>query len=313
MSMKLAPVFNKVAVKHYLAEEKLIPSVIDKLFHVETIDTPYTDDQLWEMYSGPEPKLPLQPVAQGAFQPSFSRRYVPVMYALGDVIAEEHWADDQYGVIHRVLPSRGGALARAFATHKEKLAADLFQILGFGTAPVAGSPDGQPLFSTAHPISVSQSDVTASNRPSTYVDLSHTAYNAMWANLAQQPAANNYDLISNRPRLLVVNPTQRVVANQIVKGDWERGTSDRNINIAKGDCEVLVWPYFRKTGAASATGSYNAWFVIGQTHFLKWFNRTGFNLKTDYDIDVLGYKFVAFMRYVCGWTDWRGTYGSAGV
>jgi hypothetical protein len=23
--------------------------------------------------------------------------------------------------------------------------------------------------------------------------------------------------------------------------------------------------------------------------------------------------FVAYMRYICGWLDWRGTYGSAGV
>jgi hypothetical protein len=314
MSANFAPLFAKSITKHYGLEAETITPTFSKLFNVETMTGAYSDDQLWEMYTGPEPKLPLRPVAQGTFGPSFAKRWVPVLYALGDVIAEEHAADDPTGTLHTLTAGKGGALARSFATHREWLAAELLTTLAFGTAPVSGSPDGQPLFSTAHPVSAIRSGTTVSNRPSAYCDLSHAAWSAMRANLVQQMAPNNYMIVDNKPAKLCVNPTQHVVATRLVRGEMEPGTGDNNINVAKLDnVQIVEWPYFRKTGATAASNSWNAWFVLGQTNYLRWFDRSQFKLVHDYDITVLGYVFVAYMRYICGWLDWRGTYGSAGV
>ena len=308
MSTNFAPLFAKGITKHLFDELQAVDPVVDRIFHVKTMTDPYSDDQIWELYAGPSTRLPLAPIPQGSFAPSFSKRYIPVMYALGDVIAKEHWDDDPSGVLHRLIPAKGGALARSFATARERIGAEMFMYAGYATGSVFGSPDGVALFSTAHPMSASNPGTTWSNRPSTDVDLSHTAWNAMRANLVQQMAPNNYTIVDNAPALLVVNPSQHTIAVRLTQQEWEPGTQNRDINVARLDrVQLIEWPYFRYPA-----NTWKAWFVVGKTHFLKWFDRTQFTLESSYDIDILAYKFVAYMRVVCGWTDARGTYGSLG-
>lgn len=314
----ITPLFDKAVTKHYLDEEKYVPTYYDKIFQTETMTGGYSDDQLWEMIGGPEPRLPGTPVAVKTFGASFNKRYVPVSYALGGVIPEEWIEDDVVGFLHRLAAGQGGALARSFATHRERLAADVLGTLGFAsTTPVWGSPDGQPLFSTAHPISAGNANVTASNRPASWIDLSYAAWMTMRANLVQQMASNNYHILDNAPRVLVVNPELHNIAIRLARQEWEPtyATNEQTrmgmMNVAKLDnFQIIEWPYWRVGGAS---GSWNAWFVLGNTHYLKWYNRSKFRVKSDFILNILSVQFVAYMRYVCGWTDWRGTYGSKGT
>lgn len=314
MSTNLVPLITKGIDRHYFAEYKSQPAKYARLFHVEDMKGRYYDDQTWRGYRNPRVTLPLRPVAQDSIAPSFSMRYWATKYTLGDLFAFEDVADDPYGLLHRLVPGRAGMMARSYATNRERLAADFFATAAWSTAsPAPGSPDGVSLFNTSHPIALDDS-TTWSNTPSTHVDLSHSAYNTAYANLVQQMANNNYEIIDNEPAILVVNPTQRAVAKQLVGGTWERGSSNLNENVAREDgLELMLWAYFRLTGASSAAGTWNGWFIQGKTHYLNWFNRESFKSYSDTDTTVFAYLVTTYERFGFGYTDPRGMYGSKGA
>ena len=315
MSTAIASLFGKGINKHFGLEYKQHTPKFRSLFHSENMSGRILDRQGWEIYGPPTITLPLNPVHMDQIQESFSKRYFPIKRTLGDVIAEEDWEDDQYGVLHRVVPSRGGAMARVFIARQEYDAANTLGVLGFSTAsPVPGSPDGVSLFNTAHPVSKANSGTTVSNRPSVDADLSHTTYYAGYSNLVQQMEPNNFNIIDNAPAKLWFNPTQRPIAVQIARGDWQRDTAQFQMNMGKLDgLDLVEWPYWRVTGAPSTANSWNAWGLEGMNHSLVFADRQAFKARSDYDINVQGYVFVAYIRYDFGWDDFRGTYGSKGA
>lgn len=315
MSTNLVALISRGINRHFFAEYKTYKPKYKTIFHTEQMDGRYFDDVTWRGYRNPRVTLPLEPVYQSQIAQSFTKRYWATKYTLGDLFAFEDVKDDAYGLLHRLVPARGGMMARSYNTNRERLTADMFATAAFtaGTS-VTGSPDGVSLFSTAHPMALDDMLTTWSNRPSSDADLSHSTYNTARANLVQQMAANNYDIIDNAPRNIVVNPTQMAVVNQLVKGDWERGSSNYNMNLAKEDqITTVYWPYFRKTGAGSAAGSWNAWFITGETHYLYFMEREAFQSFSDTDNTVFAYLVTTYERFDFGYTDARGTYGSTGT
>lgn len=307
---ELTSVFSKGMTKFFNDEYKELNHVCDRIFHTNKTDSRYVDAQGLELYPQFDDRLPGMPVLQGAIRESFGKRYTIVNYALGDSIPFEDFKDDQYGVYNRLIPKKGGALARAWNVTRERVCADMFKNLAFATGTsVADSPDGVSLFNTAHLVSKFNAGTTKSNRPSVDVDLSIASYQAAVTNLGKQTAPNNQEFIENKIRLLVVENSQQYIAKQILKGDWEVNNADRNLNVVKGEGDVLVWSYFEKSGA---TGTNNAWFVVGENHSLNIFDRQQFDMMSDEDISTLSYLFVASARMVVGYDDWRGVYGSKG-
>lgn len=313
MSQELTPLLTKGINRHFHLKYDLHPSRIETIFHTDTMDGRYTDEQMWEKYGLPGQRQPGQTWRRGELKPSYSKRFVPVNYALGDVIAQEDWDDDQYGVLARLLPAKGGALADAHAVLKERVAADFFKNIAFAAAGnnVQGMADGRPLFDTAHPVSLGNSATTYANRPSTEADLSFSSLQAGISNLEQQFAPNDTEIIENRARLLVYNNDQKFVVRQLLKGDMKYDTANNAMNPIKEDnIRGVAWPYFRTSGT---TGTRNAWFLVGDTHYLRFITRQDTRIKTDYDISTLSYVFVSYCRFVVGASDWRGVYGSKGV
>lgn len=313
MSANLTPLFSKGINENILFELMEAEPTYSRVFHTTETNSPYLDDFTWELYGLPRATQPMEPVYMDSFRPSFSKRYVLVKYTIGDAIAKEYMDYDQYGLISRVVPSRAGALARAYIVRREYACANFLGVLGFQSGTnVPGMADGVALFSTQHPISLSNMSTTWSNRPSTDADLSHATYNVASAALLQQMAPNNVTILSNPPAQLIVNPNIRHVAYQIAQGNWERGTNNFNMNVGVRDnIEVVVWPYFRASGA---TGTYNAWVLLGQHHFLKYVaNPRGIEIDTDYDIRTQAYLFVSYCLEDVGASDARGTYGSKGA
>lgn len=315
MSTDLVQLFTNGLNQQYLLELDALPTTYDRVFQVEEMSGRYEDDQLWELPGSPQETLPFQNTYQDSLKPNFSKRYFPVTYTLGDSIAFEDWDDDQYGVLHKVVPGKGGAMARSYIALMERLCADYLATTGFSAAsPVPGSPDGVALFSTAHPVSLSQSGTTVANRPFSEVDLSHSSYNAAYANLVQQYSPNNWEILANAPSALLVNPTQRAVATQIAKGTYERASPNLSENVAiNDDLEIILWPYFRLTGATAAANAWNGWVLLGKQHHLKFKNRQTVKFETDRNIDVRAYLFTSYARFDIGHTDWRGVYGSKGA
>lgn len=304
--------FSAGIEKNLQIELRQIPPTYPYVFQMETSDSKYVDMVNWETYGSPVRKEPLMPVQMGASRQSFGKRFVPDTFALGDIISKEDWEDDKYGVLHRLLPKTGGGMGMAFRTLLEVQHWGMFANLGYvsGTS-VQGSPDGVSLFNTAHPISQGNSGTTASNRPSVEADLSIASYQAASTNVRTQKAANNFQYVENNVAKLVVNQSLSYIATQILKGDWEVNTADRNLNVIKSEnVKLVTTPYFTKSGA---TGTNNSWFVQGDNHYLYSIMRSPYNVDTDFDVYVKGFVFTCDIRFAFGWADWRGVYGSLGI
>lgn len=307
---EIPSLFSKGITRQFNLEYNELNHVCDQIFHTTKTDSRFVDAQGYELYDQFDTRLPGETVKQGQLRESYGKRYTIVNYGLGDTIPFEDWKDDQYGVLNRLLPKKGGALARAWNVTRERICADMFKNLAYKTGTsVPDSPDGVSLFNTAHPVSKFNSGTTKSNRPSTDADLSIATYQAAITNLGKQAAPNNTEFIENKPRLLVVENSQQYIANQILKGEWEVNSADRNMNAVKGIGKVLVWSYFEKNGA---TGTNNAWFVVGENHSLNIVERQDFAMDSDEDIATQSYIFVATARLDVGFDDWRGVYGSVG-
>jgi hypothetical protein len=311
MSIQAPAAFSAGISKHLQIEYREKNPTYPRVFQVDRSDAKFVDMVLWQGYGLPAPKVPGVPGQFGEAFQSFSKRFLHVTYYLADMVTDEDWDDDKYGVLHRILPAKGGMMARSFRTHKEITHANLFNTLGFASGTnIAGSPDGVCLFSTTHPLSAQNSGVTFANRPTVDADLSITTAQAAAVNLRLQYAANGVEYIENDIRGVVINPALEYVAKQVFKGKWERGTTDRNENfLTEPDVDIIPWAYFKSSGA---TGTNNSWFVFGEEHYLYSFDRTNYKVDTDHDIYILATVFAAHFRYSAGWSDWRGTFGSRG-
>lgn len=307
----LVSLLSEGIAEHRGLEYRALERISDKIFKRNRTKSRIVDKRNMELYGRPQVRRPGEPHTQGAITESFGKRFVMIGRGLADAIPMEDWDDDRYGVFHRLLPGKGGALARAFNVDEELVAAEFFINLGYVTGTsVPGSFDGVALFSSSHPVSLSQSTTLVSNRPSVDVDISIAAADAARTAMVTQPAANNVEVLQNRIRYAVVHPSQARIARQVWNAPWERGTADRNRNVlADYGVEVLEWAYFTKSGV---TGVNNAWFVIGETHGLEKWVREECDIQMDTDIHTKSYVFVADYRMDLGAVDFRGTYGSAG-
>lgn len=303
--------FSAGISKHLQIEMKEKPPTYRRIFQEDTSDAKFVDMQLWEGYELPVRKSPAMPGFLGGAKESFSKRFIHDTYYLGDVIPDEDWEDDKYGVLHRILPAKGGMMGRAFRALKEVQHANFFINYGYvsGTS-VAGMSDGLSLFNTAHPLSANNT-TTFANRPSTDVDLSISSAQTAAINLRTQKSASGNIYLENEVACVVINPALHYVANQIYKGQWERGTADRNENFLRRDnVDIIEWAYFTASGA---TGSNNSWFVLGEDNYLFSFDRAAYKVESDHDIYVLATIFAASTRFSFGAADWRGVYGSKGA
>ena len=312
MSTELTPILITKGISKWLYETlDFYPSKIGEIFHVEDTNSRIVDHQAITTYGLPEQRTPGQNVTFQGLYPGYGQRYVVVDYAMGDFVPIEDWKDDEYGVYGRLLPKQGGAIARAFVTLREYTAATFFKNDVLGSSSTAFA-DGATLCHTAHPISPTDTNTTASNRPSTDGDLS--VYNYIWAstNLRTQKAPDGVSILRNEPARLIIHPASRYVARQILRSDWYPGDADRNVNyIHEDNVAITEWPYF--LGGTSAQSYQNAWVVQGSTHNLYWINRqAAAEVYTDFAVNSLSYVWVANDRFTCGASDWRGIAGSPG-
>lgn len=280
-----------------------------RIFHVHGTGDRYIWDQEWQGYPLPQPRVPGDRIAQGSFQPSFGKTYIIQNFALGDAIPQEDIRDDLYAVIKYALATKGGLMADTFQNLWQYRTAGFFQNQGFASGTtVAGMSDGLSLFNTAHPIAASNLGVTYANRPSTDADLSIATWQAASIALWTQKAPDNLTYLRNRPRCLVINPALSYVARQIRYGKWQPYSADRTINPIEAEgVDIIEWPYFTKSGA---TGTNNAWFMVGDKHYLNFYMRQAPEAETDYDIQTLSQVVVMSTRGDYGASNPKGVYGS---
>ena len=232
-------------------------------------------------------------------QEAWTARYTHETIALGFSITEEAIEDNLYDSLSARYTK---ALARAMYYTKEVKAAAVLNN-GFSSSVTYG--DGQPLFSTSHPL---VSGGVNSNRPATNSDLNETSLENAVIQIAAWTDERGL-LIAAKPRKLVVPPNLMFTATRLLQTELRVATADNDVNALKMMGSIpegyTVNHYLTDT---------NAWFLTTDVpNGLKHFVRTPMQNSMDGDFDTGNVRYKARERYSFGVSDPLGIFGSPGA
>jgi hypothetical protein len=225
-------------------------------------------------------------------------RFTHVLYGLGYVVSLEELQDNLY---FEVSKTRAARLAFSMRITKETVAANVLN-RGFNSSYTGG--DGVELFSTSHVTD----DGNQSNHLTVAADLSEASLEDMCIqiNLATDTRGLK---IALRGRKMIVPPNLQFEAQRILYSSLQSGTANNDTNAVRDLGVVpegfMVNHYLTDT---------DAWFIKTDCpDGLIGFQRMPMAFTQDNDFDTSNAKAKAIERYVFGWGDWRGCWGSPGA
>lgn len=230
----------------------------------------------------------------------FLARYVYKVYGMAFALTKVLVEDGDHISIGRTYAEH---LARSLIETKETLGANILNRSFTGGAYVGG--DGVSLVNSAHPIANGGS---FSNQLSTAAALSQTSLEQILIQI-RNAVDNNGKRIRLEPKKLVVSPSNYFQAEVLLKSALRTGTNNNDVN-------PLVTTGVLSGGQAnlSRLTSTTAWWVeTDAPEGLKLLMRRPLekSMEGDFETDSMRYK--ATERYIFGWTDPRGVYGTPGI
>jgi len=270
-----------------------------EIYDIETSERSFEEETKLAGFSAAPVKNEGQAIQYDNAQEAWTARYNHETIAYGFSITEEAMEDNLYDSLSARYTK---ALARGMAYTKQVKAASILNN-GFNTAFTYG--DGQPLFSTAHPL---VSGGTNSNTPATAADLNETSLEAAVIQIAGWTDERGL-LIAAKPRKLIVPPNLMFVATRLLETSLRVGTTDNDINAIKNNGSIpegyTVNHFLTDT---------NGWFLTTDVpNGLKHFVRTPMSTSMDGDFDTGNMRYKARERYSFGVSDPLGIYGSPGA
>jgi hypothetical protein len=270
-----------------------------EIFETETSERSFEEETKLSGFSAAPVKNEGSAIAYDNGQEAWTARYNHETIALGFSLTEEAIEDNLYDSLSSRYTK---ALARAMAYTKQTKAAAILNN-GFDSDFTFG--DGQPLFSTTHPL---VSGGVNSNEPATPADLSETSLEAAVIQIAAWTDERGL-LIAAKPRKLVVPPAQMFIATRILETELRVGTADNDINALKSNGSIpegyTVNHYLTDP---------DAWFLTTDVpNGLKMFVRTPMSTSMDGDFDTGNVRYKSRERYSFGWSDPLGMFASEGA
>ena len=230
-----------------------------EIYETETSERSFEEETKLSGFSAAPVKPEGNALSYDNAQEAWTARYNHETIAMGFSITEEAMEDNLYDSLSSRYTK---ALARAMAYTKQVKAAAILNN-GFSSAVTYG--DGQPLFSTAHPLI---SGGTNSNRPTTGVDLNETSLENAVIQIAGWTDERGL-LIAAKPKKLIVPPALMFVAERLLVTELRTATADNDINALKSKNSIsggyAVNHFLTDT---------NAWFLTtdvpnGAKHFVR--------------------------------------------
>jgi len=270
-----------------------------EIYETETSERSFEEETKLSGFSAAPVKNEGAAIQYDNAQEAWTARYNHETIAMGFSITEEAMEDNLYDSLSARYTK---ALARAMAYTKQVKAAAILNN-GFNAGVVYG--DGQPLFSTAHPL---VSGGTNSNRPTTGADLNETSLEAAVIQIAGWTDERGL-LIAAKPRKLIVPPALQFVATRLLETNLRVGTNDNDINALKNNGSIpegyTINHWLTDT---------NAWFIKTDVpNGLKHFVRVPLATSMDADFDTGNSRFKARERFSFGVSDSLGAFGSPGA
>ena len=270
-----------------------------EIYDTESSERSFEEETKLSGFSAAPVKNEGQAISYDNAQEAWTARYNHETIAMGFSVTEEAMEDNLYDSLSARYTK---ALARAMAYTKQVKAAAILNN-GFSAAVTYG--DGQPLFSTAHPL---VSGGTNSNRPATAADLNETSLEAAVIQIAGWTDERGL-LIAAKPRKLVVPPSLMFVSTRLLETSLRVGTTDNDINALKNNGSIpegyTVNHFLTDT---------NAWFLTTDVpNGLKHFVRVPMATSMDADFDTGNARYKARERYSFGVSDPLGAFGSPGA
>ena len=270
-----------------------------QIYETETSERSFEEETKLSGFSAAPVKNEGSAIAYDNAQEAWTARYVHETIAMGFSITEEAMEDNLYDSLSARYTR---ALARGMSYTKQVKAA---AILNNGWAATTTYGDGQPLFSTAHPL---VSGGVNSNTPTTQADLNETSLENAVIQIAGWTDERGL-LIAARPRKLIVPPNLQFVATRLLETELRVSTNNNDINALKNNGSIpegYVINHFLTDP--------NNWFLTTDVpNGLKHFVRTPMQTGMDGDFDTGNARYKARERYSFGVSDPLGIFGSQGA
>ena len=267
----------------------------NEIFDSESSDRAFEEEVMLSGFANAAVKPEGQGVTFDDAQETFTARYTNETIALAFAITEEAIEDNLYD---RLASRYTKALARSMASTKNiKGAAVLNNAFD---ANFAGG-DGKELCATDHPTLAG----TLSNELTTAAELNETSLEQSLIDIAAFTDERGLKIAAQGVRL-VIPSALRFTADRLMNSAGRVGTADNDINA------------IRNMGMISGGYVVNNYLTAAKKFFiktdvpngLKHFNRSPIKTSMEGDFDTGNVRYKARERYVFGFSDPRGIFGS---
>ena len=270
-----------------------------EIFITETSDRAFEEEVMLTGFNGAEVKQEGAPVVFDQASEAYTSRYTHETIALAFAITEEAIEDNLYD---RLASRYTRALARSMANTKQVKAAAVLNN-AFNSSFTGG--DGKELIATDHPLA---NGGTFSNELATAADLNETSLEQSLIDIAAFVDERGLR-IAIQGRKLIVPKELQFTAERILKTPLRTATADNDINAIKN--MGMIREGYRVNHFLTDT---DAFFIMTDApNGLKHFVRSPIKTAIEGDFDTGNVRFKARERYVFGFSDPRGIFGSPGA
>lgn len=232
--------------------------------------------------------------------PAFNKTYQHAQYTLGFRVTKVAMDDDKFGVVRKLSTELG----RSAKETVEVLAANVFNTgFSYDTGSVTG-PDGQNLFSTAHPLI---GGGTQTNKLSYATDPDVTSIQLALKDM-RKTVDHRGKKLRIPPKQAIVPPELEFLMAELLGGDTRPDTANRTINAFRRRSGMpsfdswMVWDYLTDS---------DSWFIESEKSDteLRFYWRENFNTVHDIDFDSRSVKTAGWYRCSVGFNGFYGIYG----
>ena len=267
----------------------------NEIFDTESSDRAFEEEVMLSGFGNASVKPEGQGIAFDDAQETFTARYTNETIALAFAITEEAIEDNLYD---RLASRYTKALARSMASTKNIKGAAVLNN-GF-TAAYAGG-DGKALFDTEHPTLAG----SFSNELTTPAELNETSLEEALINIAAFTDERGLKIAAQGVKMIIPSALQ-FTAERLMKSEGRTGTADNDINAIRS-MGMLPQGYAVNHYLTAA----KKWFVKTDVpNGMKHFERAPITTKMEGDFDTGNVRYKARERYVFGFSDPRGAFGS---